>query len=204
MSWSRLVSYVFHPLFMMLAATAMCWWFDSTLRVLFHPDRFRVTLIILVLGTVLFPLLNFYILLHFKLIKSLEMQSRRERVLPFVLTFCYYALVYFLLRKGVLPGAFYAMYTGALLALAAVVISTPFFKISAHAVASAGVLGMLSALFQIHGTGNTGAILFFVLITGVVMAARLHQQAHRPVEVYTGAVLGFLATYATVVNGWWV
>jgi len=70
---------------------------------------------------------------------------------------------------------------------------TIFWKISVHSIGMGGVLGILLALnFRSHDMFLVWPISVWVLLFGVIMSSRLLINAHRPIEVYTGAVLGIL------------
>ena len=78
-------------------------------------------------------------------------------------------------------------------------ITTLFYKASIHSLAMWGLVGMLIALNAVTEDGS----LFYPLIgaivlTGVVMSARLQLQAHTLREIIVGSVLGLVTSVVGV------
>ena len=187
-----------------IAMTWLAVTYEPTLRALFQPQQLALTYIILLLGTIVFPLVNLGLLWRFGMVKSLSLYEKSERPVPFVVIFIYYAFVYWVLRKGMLPHDYYLLFFSALMCMGTVVVITFFFKISVHAAGICAVIGALAALFQRNQTGNAGLLLVLVLLSGVVMSARLAENAHTSREVYAGALIGFFAAYISCLNGWMI
>ena len=76
------------------------------------------------------------------------------------------------------------------------------FKISIHAAAIWGVAGIFVGLstYQDVSALFYAAVISFVL-AGLISASRLHLNRHQPVEIWTGALLGFIMCYGWLV--WW-
>ncbi len=89
--------------------------------------------------------------------------------------------------------------TGIAFSIAAVAVISLYWKISAHAV---GISGMLGALIGIAiKYGNTELffpILIIVLVMGLLISARLHLNAHTPLQVIAGSILGFVMSLAVI------
>ncbi|MBX7127155.1 MAG: PA-phosphatase, partial [Cyclobacteriaceae bacterium] len=69
---------------------------------------------------------------------------------------------------------------------------TFYFKISIHALAAAGLSGMILGMMIIARDARLAVPLAVsMLLCGAVMSARLQLNAHRPIETTYGAVVGF-------------
>lgn len=164
------------------------------------PDAKRILYIFVFILTVAMPGLSTYILVRNKMVSHITLPARKDRNGPYMITIFYYLLLYYLLQKipGI-PSPMLSMVIGALLTLLLVLIINYRFRISAHAAGMAGLCGIYMAL---SATGvilpDMFVLLMLILATGVVGTARLSLQVHSPLEVYSGAVLGFLCEYLII------
>lgn len=198
MQVARFLSVVFHPLLMTtylflilmlqlpaaLAPLHASWWF-----------------VILIFGLTFFlPSLNFLFFRSTGTITNFQMFERSERVLPFAFISILYGVVTFMFYwKFPVPGVLkFMMIITALVLVCAIV--TIFYKLSIH---SAGVWGVIGILLPLNKASETGSLLWptviAILVAGLVMSARLKQNAHVPREILVGAVTGFLVGFAGVI-----
>jgi hypothetical protein len=188
---SGIISYLFYPLLIP---------FYSFLILLndngYYSNRITVTgkLIIegmLFLTLVMFPLFGCYILWRKKMIKSVFMEAREERIYPLIIVAVFYYLTYYLLKGIHLSSAYsYFMLGLTFLVVCSLVISF-FHKISLYMVSAGSLLGVLFGLSFGHGIDQTQTIMVVLLITGLLATIRLMDQSHKPAEIYSGLSLGF-------------
>lgn len=55
------------------------------------------------------------------------------------------------------------------------------------------LVSFMSVFFFLSGSGNSFFLSLFVFIAGLIAFARLKQNSHTPLEVYTGFLAGVLA-----------
>ncbi|HET9486793.1 MAG TPA: hypothetical protein VFO54_05140 [Chryseosolibacter sp.] len=192
--WARLISIVFHPLFMptyffsLLALTL-----PHLLEPIIPPLQLKFILFIFLVTAVL-PLLNVGIFKVFGTIGSFAMPYRRERLLPFVFISLIYVVVTYLFhlhaRMNLNDNFLKFMLIIDLLVVVAT-LATFFFKISVHSVCAWGLIGILVPLNKITEVNS----IFYptvglIALAGFIMAARLETGAHNPREVMWGAVVG--------------
>lgn len=201
---SHIASYLFLPLFMPLFALFLVIRFDPYMAFFLPPVKAKLTLIVVALSTVLFPLINLFLLRKAGIISSYGLEVRRERLAPAVSTMIYFALGYFLIRKGELPPVLYSLYLGALGSVIAASLITLKWKISMHAIGIGGVLGGLYGVFQMHEFFHLPLFLIVLVACGWVMTARLALGVHTPAQVYAGFLLGFSMTWFSVIAGVYV
>lgn len=136
-------------------------------------------------------------------INSVMMHSRRERVIPFLFTTALYGtLTYmFYTRTGVRFDD--NLFRFMLIIDALVVIGTLltlFWKISMHSLAAWGFTGIILALNRLTEDGSLlYPLIFSLVVTGLVMSARMQLQAHSMREVTVGAIAGLLTGFAGMV-----
>jgi len=197
-NFSAFISVLFLPLFMPLLALWITVSFDPYLVYFLSPAKTQLTLLVVGISTIIFPLINFVLLKKAGVISSYRLENRKERLGPALTTLIYFSLGYFLIKKGDLPTVLYSMYLGGLASVFLAMLISLKWKISLHAIGVSGVLGGIYALFKIHEFANIPLLIALVICTGLVMMSRLVLKAHTPAEVYTGFIVGFLCTYLSV------
>ena len=198
--WARVLSVIFHPLFIpTYFFTFLAWTIPTSLEPITPELRGKFLLFIFIV-TCLLPMVNVGIFKSFGAIRSFAMPERRERLMPFVFISAIYVAVTYLFhlhgRMNLNDNFLKFMIVIDMLVVVAT-IATFFFKVSVHSVTAWGLIGMLVALNKIS---DVSAIFYptvgVIVLAGFIMAARLSLDSHTPREVMWGAVLG-LATSIT-------
>lgn len=197
-SIARIVSYLFHPL--LITSMGMLILFNSgtSLSVL-QPEVKRLSLIIIALFTFVFPAAMIIMLHITKVIESIELINRKERILPVSLSIILYLFTFFIMR-GIpqLNGGHIVFLFCPPAVLFIILLVNNFMKPSIHMAAMGMLLGLLLILIIFYGAAVQ---LFFILgamITGLVGSARLILKLHTPWEVFTGFMTGFLVTLSAL------
>jgi len=194
-------SYFFQPLLMatFLISTVM-WIIPSELGVQFSlENKLRLVLIIFLITAVL-PVLSIFIMKLTKGISSIHLPEREDRVVPFFFVAIYYAIAAYLLTSKISLGGLFdvLILTVAFLVILAALI-TAFWKISVHSLGTAGILGFLIGMnYNSPDSLFYWPIFVWLLITGITMSSRLYLNAHRPAEVWSGAMLGFVFCFLSI------
>lgn len=198
--WARIVSVVFHPLFI---PTYFFWLLSRALPTSLEPVSVSLHtkfLIFIFLITALVPLVNVGIFISFRAVRSYGMPGRKERLLPFVFISMVYVAVTYLFHvhgRMNLHDNFLKFMVIIDMLVVAGTIATFFFKVSIHSIAMWGLVGMLVPLMKITEVSTLFyPTLAVIVLAGLVMAARLETGVHSSREVMWGAVLG-LATSVT-------
>ncbi len=192
------ISYLFNPMVMPAITLLLAAKRDPYLLIFTNWEIFQPAFSIVVINTFLLPLITILLLKNQKVISTIDMRERSERFLPVLLSFLYYGFTYFFLRKTSLDPIFFSMFFGCMIAMVLSLLINTRFKISVHMVGICGVLGAITALFGLHGFSDIPLFSSILLLAGLLGTARLSLGAHRPAEVYTGGLVGFLSVYLTV------
>lgn len=201
--FARILSYAFHPLlmgtylFLLLAyiLPAALYPINSGSQVLFVGVYAIISFIL--------PVSMLSMLKVLGTVKSLTMENRRERIFPFFMILALYATFTYMItyqnRIGYDDNIFKFLLIIDALVLASTVI-TLFYKASIHALAMAGLAGILLPLNQ----QSDNQVLFWatlgvVVVAGLVMSARLQLHAHTPRQILVGAVAGLLIGFFGVI-----
>jgi len=136
--------------------------------------------------------------LQLGVIKSIQMESSKERMLPLLTTAGFFILGYFFLKKFQLPSFIPLFFLGTLLSVLISMSITFFWKISIHMVGIGGLLGALVSMSLKYGVNTHVLMLSIILIAGVLGSCRLLLGSHSPKQVYAGFLLGLLVICTVV------
>jgi len=195
---AKVISFIFHPLLLPTYIIAVL----INLNVFFAlmiPDEAKWKIIILVLITsAIFPLIIMYGMYRLKLVKSLLIDSREERLYPYIATSIFFFVsCYMIWQINISPVYYYCLLGASILALLTLLINIRW-KISAHTVSMGGVLGILIGLQTVLLIDIMWLIAITILISGIVGFARLRAGSHTQAQIYTGYIVGFLGTFLLI------
>lgn len=157
------------------------------------PQNMRPILAFIFCFTFILPAVNILIFKIFGTISNYTMDSRRERLVPFVAISVIYIVMTFLFYYR-LP--FSSNFSNLMLLVTMLVVAgtviTFFYKVSIHSLAMWGGVGILvplnKAMEQSYLLWPTAGI---IVAAGLVMSARLYLDAHTPRQVMIGGLVGF-------------
>jgi len=128
-----------------------------------------------------------------KLSDSIFLRTQKERIIPYVITMFFYWWMYYLSRNFTdQPLALKFFYFGIFIASALGLIINNFMKISLHAM---GVGGFLTAIILVglyYSVDNAIWTLLAIIITALVMSARMIVSDHSKQELILGFFIGLL------------
>ena len=214
---SKAISIVFQPLFLPIYAFLLYVTIDHHSTFLIRSEQaslhFNYILSIQILLAVVIPIGSLYVMYRSKIITSMSLPDRKERIPVFIITLFYYLLTYYFLRKIHVTnldflGAFMSFLTGGIILTGLSLLITFFWKISIHAIGISGMagafLGFSELLFPIqNGSEMTNINIAILVLVGVVCSARLQLKAHSFLQIIGGIILGFTVEYLVVSNGYW-
>ncbi|MFT4600594.1 MAG: membrane-associated phospholipid phosphatase [Arenicella sp.] len=214
--FAKAVSYIFHPIFLPML-TLVIFFQASTI-----PNSFKKydalcnfewqyqRMFYLILGLLLFvaPLLSLGIMVWTRVVKSIELEDKSERNLPFIIVLFYYGFAYFSLRTKFDPSlqhdTIMSFVFGILLVFVLAFIINFYYKISLHAAAIFGTAAAVMAYFQTQIESPIWIAFVLLIIAGIVSSARLYLKAHTLKEVLMGMLIGAVVMYVCVYNGLWL
>jgi len=161
-------------------------------------------LLLLFLNTFLAPALLIYYFYRLGLIKSLHLENLRDRRLPYLGTIIIYTLSTYLFGwrfepiSELVPQI--AVVLGSVTAsIAVIAVISIWWQISAHTTGVGGFLGAFGGLFlRYNDTTLFYPFMLGILITGLIMSARLRLNAHTPGQVSAGLGVGLVISIAAV------
>ncbi len=143
--------------------------------------------------TILLPILLYFLLKTLRKVKSVQLQSTQERIIPLALN----CIIIFVIIQRILPQnellELYCFFIGILLStLTCLMLAILKFKASIHMIAVSGVFLFFIALSIHYSINIIGTIAIFSVVIGAVATSRLHLKAHTNIELIIGAFIGII------------
>jgi membrane-associated phospholipid phosphatase len=187
---AKIISTLFHPLIMPVLGLLIIFNTDSYINYAIPMELKEAVITLVGTSTFIIPLLISLLLLNRKLINSLEMETQKERVIPYAFTIIFYVFTLYMLNKAPIPPIIFNFVIGATLSVIIAFIVNIKWKISAHMIGIGGLLGALicfSIMLEIY---ITPFIIIALLVAGLVGSSRLLLKAHSQLQIYAGFAVG--------------
>jgi hypothetical protein len=207
---SKMVSFVFHPLFIITYVTIFYLAVD--------PYGFGVAsikeqvpfIIMIFFTTAIIPIIAVLLMKFLGLVNSFELKESKERIGPYIITGIFYIwLTVNLFNNSEVPKLYVIFILGSAIGLFVSFFINNFSKISAHGVGMGGMVGFFLLLLQSPvqkiwlelsaqqaiGIPIIFLFLFVVFLTGIVGTSRLLLKAHEAKEVYQGILVGLSSVF---------
>lgn len=191
-----LLSYIFHPVFIPLYATLFL--------VYVHPayfsgfsdaNKFR-TILIVAQNAVFYPLFCIALLKGVGFIDSIYLRTQKDRIIPYIACGIFFFWTFLLFKQqAAYPRIMPSFFLGVFLSSSAALIANIYFKISLHAIALGGWLGLFLVVARTNTMLMTWPLAAVILICGIVCTARLVLGHHTNKDVYGGLFLGLLMQF---------
>ncbi|MEO9532450.1 MAG: phosphatase PAP2 family protein [Crocinitomicaceae bacterium] len=207
------ITYLFHPFFLPMLGIIIMFEMPTTpasfkrIDALYHYDAPIKWQLYVILGVLTFaaPALSMLIMYWNKMISSLHLENKRERVYPFVLVTFYYGLAYFFLRYRMQVElqheALMGFLFGIILTFIISFMLNFYVKVSLHAAGTFGVAATILAYNQSQIESSMWPVYALIIAGGFVAASRLYLKAHNLQETVLGMLVGFGVLYVCVANG---
>ncbi len=207
----KIISVIFHPLFALMYILLFLLWVNPLLLASFTPEGRTVFFIYFAVNTVVIPMIAILLMKMLGLISSLQMETNKERIGPMIIVFILYVWMFINFKKEPdIPLVLVSLLLGTVISTAIAFMINVVNKISLHMTGMGGLLAAVIIIFLNHQTHqitvtmgsdseiyihSVPVIIIIVLLTGLVASARLFLNAHKPIEVLQGVVLGFAAQF---------
>lgn len=193
------ISVIFQPIFVPLYSLAILFNADTYITFSVQPEVKKFIFLITFLNTILLPIGVFYYFYRAKLIESFHMHTAKERSLPFLTTIVFHMSTFYLFTKAPMPSLFANLVLGAAFSVAIAFVINLKWKVSIHMLGMGGIVGTIIGLILRYQVDAVPLVMALVTLSGIVGYARLKLNAHTPLQVYVGFVLGTVILTGTVV-----
>ena len=189
---AKIISTLFHPLLMPVIGLVIIFNTDSYINYTVPFELKRAIIILVGISTFVIPLLITLMLLNRRFINSLEMETQKERVIPYAFTIIFYIFTLYMLKKVPISPIIFNFVIGATLSVIIAFVVNIKWKISAHMIGVGGLLGALICISILLEIYITPYILFVILIAGLVGTSRLILKAHTQLQIFVGLAVGVI------------
>lgn len=199
-SSSRVISYVFHPLLLSTTILAILFFVTPTIIQPYNENAVWPLLITVFVLTFVMPSLSLLLLKFTRVITSIELEERSERLVPFGFILLYYGLAaYLFFDRLSMSQVLVVIYISISVLIVLLTLLTFFYKVSIHA---AGTWGMVGFLFALHLKFPEFPLLWPLIIAiiaaGATSSARLQLNCHSLPEVLIGAGTGLFISFVSI------
>ena len=195
---AKIISILFHPLIMPVIGLLIIFNTDSYINYVIPSELKNAVILLIGTSTFLIPLLISLLLLNRKLIDSLEMETQKERVIPYAFTIIFYIFTLYMLKRAPIPPIIFNFVTGATLSVILAFIINIKWKISAHMIGIGGLTGAFMCVSIILDVYITPYIVLALLVAGLIGSSRLILKAHTQLQIYAGFAVGILCQIITL------
>lgn len=194
---AQIISYTFHPLLMSSIAVLILYNSGHYLSVTNAAIRDTIYSIFIIL-TFILPAMFIPVLYYFRIISKLEIDLRKERLLPLISISIIYSLGYYFMQRVNMPPVLLSLIQSSIAVLIVSTVITVFWKISLHTTALGGLLAFV-IFIGIENNLNVTLIGFIIiLISGLVASSRLYLERHNSSQVYLGFLTGLIVVFLSM------
>jgi membrane-associated phospholipid phosphatase len=205
---AHLISICFHPLVLFIALLWTGYLVDPYAYALSSAHEVSVTAIMTVAILFVIPVVTVLMMKGLGFIKSLRMEDPKERIGPMIASIICFVWFYVNMKSNAnVPSSFLVLALGGCIALALDFFINNFSKISLHTTGAGAFLTgviilmtissnkviditLFGSIWQLH---PMMLILVATVIGGLVGTSRLLLEAHRPVDIYGGYLVGVIS-----------
>lgn len=193
---------MFHPLLMPTYLFCILLYLLPSSVITFPMDRRWAVLVLVFCSTFIIPGLGTYFMYRQGFVADMQLANRPERNIPFFFTsVCFGVTSYLFYQEANFDRLFFYIMALITLSVFLTFLFSLYWKISAHAVGLGGALGILFLLNKILPEDQMLYIIIAaIILSGLVLSARLELEAHTPAEVYSGFVLGFSVSFGLLLT----
>lgn len=200
--FAKIISFIFHPLLMPIFGLFIVFNTNSYLTYVVPLSVKNIVYITVVVFTIVLPIINTYFLIKSGLIKTLSVNTIRERRLVCLLAIVYYVICYYFLKQIPLPPVLYLIFLGAILSVFFAFLINFSWKISVHMIGIGGLVGTLIGLSLRFMENLQLVVILLIFCAGIVGFARLKLDAHKPSQVYGGFFIGVFSEIVLLSGIW--
>jgi hypothetical protein len=190
-SFAKIISIIFQPLFMPFYGMAIILFSGTSLG--FLPVNLkRLLLLIVLVNNILLPvsLLPFFKQMNF--ISSWTIDDRRDRILPLITATILYGITSYLLYRFPLPLFIKSFVFSTFLLSFLTTLLNLTVKISLHSIGIGALISLLLQLIFVLHAPLFWYLIFSFIAAGMVISSRLRLNLHSPLEVWSGFLTGLV------------
>lgn len=172
---------------------------SSTMQPLRKESLFQVLSIIFIV-TFIIPAISIGTLRLSNFISDLNLVDKKQRFTPFLFVTCFYGITaYMFYAKLSVNNLIFLVFITTAILLFVLTLVTIFWKISAHGAGIGSVIGFILAISMAYPIPQFALVLAILSVfAGLIVYARLRLNAHTPLQMYVGVLLGAILCYSSL------
>jgi membrane-associated phospholipid phosphatase len=195
---AKIISIAFNPLVMPTYGLLVLFATNTYFSLLPFEAKKAIFLTIFI-STCLLPLAFIPLFMYQKLINNIDMEDKKERLIPYSVIAVLYFLSFFLMGQMGVPETILKVILGAGLLLITIILITFKWKISTHMAGIGGLAATLTAFSLILKANFLIFLIITLFVAGILGTARITLKLHSPLQIYAGFSLGALMIALTFV-----
>lgn len=188
---AKTFSYIFHPLIIPTIGCILIFNSGYYLDFLAPSIKHSVYVIVFIL-TFALPIIIIPALYFQRIITSIYLEKRNERILPMLIVIIMYILSYYFMHKAGFPPLLLKYLAGCISGIAVSLIITTKWKISLHTTALGGITALIVFLSFSFGLPLYTHLSTAIIVAGIAGTSRIITKSHTPLQVYAGFISGFV------------
>ncbi len=189
---ANIISVILFPLFFPSYAILIFFYYNNFNTYLIPLNAKFMVFTIIFITTCIFPVLFMYIMKRRGMIKSIQLETREERVFPLIITIIFFFVAYYMLRHIEVLELFHFFLIGSTLLVIIALLINFLTKISIHMIGVGGITGTLIGLSLRMNADLFVLINISLILSGLTGYARLKLKAHNQSQIYIGFLCGLL------------
>jgi len=189
---ARIISVVFHPLLVPTYALLLLLNLKTNMAFVLPASHSYMIVLLVFLTSFVAPSLIGFTLFRLGIIQSLQMETRKERILPLFTVAMFFYGTYYLLKQEPFYALFNLFMLGSTLLVIISIFVNYFTKISLHMMAQGGLTGAFTGFTITYDQHYFIWLYLMIFVAGLTGFSRLKLNAHTPRQVYSGFGLGVL------------
>jgi membrane-associated phospholipid phosphatase len=154
---------------------------------------------IVIINSLVVPISIIWLMKRMKIISSMSMEEKQDRLYPFFVTLIFYVTTWYIFRGLNIISYLSFIFAAASILLALAISINAFWKISIHSISMGAVSAAILILTASHYLMAPWLVYSIFILSGMVGFARLKLQAHSPMQVYSGFLLGLAVLAAMMI-----
>ncbi|MDY6801678.1 MAG: hypothetical protein SVU94_10735 [Bacteroidota bacterium] len=188
---AKIFSFLFHPLLMPAIGILILFNAKTVLNYLPFEAK-KIIFFIVFISTTILPLTFIPFYYFQKIIKTVFLETKKERIIPFFITSVLYFFAYFLLVRLGSPTTINLFILASACTVFILFLLTIKWKVSAHMMGIGGLTGTLIAISFKLQINLEFFIIAAIFVSGILGYSRMKLKSHNSFEIYTGWLMGLI------------
>lgn len=194
---AKVISYVFHPIFIPVYIAAFLITIQPVLFASFTIQEKVLTIVRFFVMYSFFPLVTVLLCKALGFLDSIYLKTQKERIVPYIASMVYYFWMWYVIRnQPQFPDSVVILTFSIFLASIVGLMANIYIKISMHAIAIGIMITFIVSLGLTQPVRYGLYISIALIIAGLVCTSRFIISDHRPKEIYGGLLAGILSQVA--------